>query len=415
MKYLAVLGRQPLISVAELESLYGEVVLHGTGLAEFNSDAEVSIARLGGTLKLARPLSDFDVEKPLDYLLGLDSGKITLGVSDYSAGGSVRKASAEALKLKKILARQGRSVRVLPNKDAVLSTAAVLHNGLGKKPRAVELLQTNTGWWVGCGVQDIDAYARRDQARPARDAKVGMLPPKLAQILINMCGLLKPGARVLDPFCGTGVVLQEAALMGYAVYGTDLNERMISYSRTNLDWIKEKVLSPSNAPSSSGTSFHRPAEKARGSFSVESGIYVADSEGGQASSGDKTLFLEQGDATTHAWQQPIDAVACETYLGPALVKMPSEAELREIKQELMSLLYTFLQNLSSQTEVGIPVTIAIPAWRRPDGSYSRLNILDEIENLGYNVVKYKNLRQEDLLYYREGQNVAREIISLRKK
>ena len=61
------------------------------------------------------------------------------------------------------------------------------------------------------------------------------------------------------------------------------------------------------------------------------------------------------------------------------------------------------------------MTLAIPAWRRSDGSYSRLNILDEIENLGYNVVKYKNLRQEDLLYHRDGQNVAREIISLRKK
>lgn len=377
MKYLAVLGRQPLISVAELEALYGEVILHGRGLAEFTSEEPVTIARLGGTLKLARPLSELGAEKPLDYLLGLADGKITLGVSDYSAGGSARKASAEALKLKKILSRQGRSVRVLPNKDATLSTAAVLHNGLGRKPRAVELLRTNNGWWVGCGVQDIDAYARRDQARPARDAKVGMLPPKLAQILINLCGPLPAGARVLDPFCGTGVVLQEAALMGYAPYGTDLDERMIKYSRENLEWLAAKTKSSSS-------------ETPASAFAV-------------------------GDATNYTWQPPIDAVACETYLGPALKNVPSEAELRTIKQELIPLLYTFLQNLSSQTEAGTPVTLAIPAWRRPDGSYSRLNILDEIENLGYNVMKYKNLRQEDLLYHREGQNVAREIISLRKK
>ena len=62
-----------------------------------------------------------------------------------------------------------------------------------------------------------------------------------------------------------------------------------------------------------------------------------------------------------------------------------------------------------------PVTIAVPAWLGPDGRYERLNILDEIENLRYNVVRFKNLRQKDLLYHRDGQVVAREIIVLRKK
>jgi hypothetical protein len=35
-------------------------------------------------------------------------------------------------------------------------------------------------------VQDIDAYAERDFERPMRDAFVGMLPPKLAQIMLNL-------------------------------------------------------------------------------------------------------------------------------------------------------------------------------------------------------------------------------------
>ena len=57
----------------------------------------------------------------------------------------------------------------------------------------------------------------------------------------------------------------------------------------------------------------------------------------------------------------------------------------------------------------------MPAWRRPNGAYERLNLLDEIEQLGYNVRSFKNLAQSDLLYHREQQVVAREIIVLRKK
>ncbi len=53
-------------------------------------------------------------------------------------------------------------------------------------------------------MQDVDEYAARDQARPKRDAYVGMLPPKLAQTLINNAyGNELSGEKrvtVLDPF-----------------------------------------------------------------------------------------------------------------------------------------------------------------------------------------------------------------------
>ncbi len=75
----------------------------------------------------------------------------------------------------------------------------------------------------------------------------------------------------------------------------------------------------------------------------------------------------------------------------------------------------FLRNLAGQIRAETPVVIAVPAWLRPDGHYERLNLLDEIKNLRYNVVSFKNLEQKDLLYHREGQVVAREIIVLRKK
>jgi tRNA (guanine10-N2)-dimethyltransferase len=248
------------------------------------------------------------------------------------------------------------------------------------------------------GVQDIDAYARRDQARPARDAKVGMLPPKLAQILINLCGPLPEGSRILDPFCGTGVVLQEALLMGYSAYGTDLNPRMIDYSKKNLEWLRENELSPSRGHSEA------TAEK-QGASPVTTGA-------SNPSPRSDSIQLSQGDATSFSWDLPIDAVACECYLGQPMSQPPVEIKLKSEKQECSSIILGFLKNLSSQIKPGTPVVIAIPAWLRPDGSYHRMNLVDEIKDMGYNVTS--NSRR-GLLYYREGQIVARDIIILRKK
>ena len=351
MNYLAILGRQPEISIAELEA------------TDFCTD----IDRLGGTQKLAIKLT----MSPLEYLRALPDGKITLGVSDYSKTASKHSATAEALKLKKILTRHQRSVRVVESKEAALTAATSLHNGLsGKNERKVELLKTDRGWYRVIGVQDIDAYSRRDQARPARDAKVGMLPPKLAQILINLCGPLPKTARILDPFCGTGVVLQEALLMGYSVYGTDMSERMIEYTEKNLNWLLEKHQNLSH-----------------------------------------NFTLSQGDATTFQWEKPITAVACESYLGRPMSIIPPIIKLKTEKQECSAIILGFLKNLAPQITKDTPVVLAAPAWLRENGTYSRLEIIDEIEKMGYNV---SSKSREGLLYHREGQVVARDIIILRK-
>lgn len=413
MRYLAVLGRQPKISIAELESLYARVspVDPEWRLAEFGikTAAAPTLHRLGGSLKLAEELT----EPIYEFLKSLPSDrKITLGVSDYSKGATAFRAQGEALKLKRFLAKSGRSVRVVPNKEAVISTATSYHNHLFTSTK-IELIKYEKRFYRVIAVQDIDSYTKRDQARPARDAKVGMLPPKLAQILINLCGDLPQGARVLDPFCGTGVVLQEAALMGYTPYGTDINERMVEYSRKNLDWLRSAVceghhsresgsLSKSNPSLCSGRDF----DPAQPENTLEELVNPLTRQ---------QAIITQGDATKFRWQPPIDAVACETYLGQPMSLPPAEIKLKQEKQVCKQIVLGFLKNLLEQIQSETPVTIAVPAWLRPDGHYERLNILDEIQNLGYNVKSFRNLGQEDLLYHRDGQVVAREIIALRKK
>lgn len=405
-KYVAVLGRQPFISMAELESLFENVRfltpeltefevgehsrehMPGRGMLLMRDGESPDIRRLGGALKLAeeisQPLTEFLKTLPTDH-------KIVLGVSDFSRGASPFRAQGEALKLKRLLVKNGYSVRVVPNKSTVLSSATSFHNQLFR-PNRVEILKNGKKFYRVIGVQNIDDYTMRDRARPARDAKVGMLPPKLAQILINLCGPLPAETRLLDPFCGTGVVLQEAALMGYQPYGTDLDARMVEYSRKNLEWL---VANREGSDSLSRPSVSNPSFRARISL--------------------KQIEVEQGDATSFQWQPPIQAVASELFLGQPMSQAPAEIKLKQEKQFCKAVVLGFLRNLSVQIEAGTPAALAMPAWLRPDGHYDRLNILDEIENLGYNVKRFRNLGQGDLLYHRDGQVVAREIIVLRKK
>ena len=394
MKYVAIAGRQPLISLAEIQALYDKAArLVGKKLVffEIDEDGEENISpdinRLGGSLKLGRYF-DTDFSKLAKFLATTHpEGKITLGISDFSKQKKSGLAKQKSMELKRNLARVGRSARVITSNEPEISSATAHHNQLGEKAGCFEIFLIDREMYLSLGTQNITAYTERDQARPARDAKVGMLPPKLAQILINLCGKLPKGARVLDPFCGTGVVLQEAAIMGYIPYGTDLNERMVEYSKKNLSWLFN--------------------ERNRKRFKILPDLIQKK---------DQILnAISVGDATSFSWEGEIGAVAFEGYLGTPMSKPPVDIKFKTEKAKCREIAMGFLKNITPQIKSGTPVVMALPAWLRENGKYAGLNILDEIQEMGYNFEKFQDLSQSDLLYYREGQIVAREIIVIRKR
>jgi len=59
------------------------------------------------------------------------------------------------------------------------------------------------------------------------------LHPKYARALVNLTQVA-PGGKLLDPFCGTGAIVAEAALMGLKAIGTDFSEKMIEGAKRNL-------------------------------------------------------------------------------------------------------------------------------------------------------------------------------------
>jgi tRNA (guanine10-N2)-dimethyltransferase len=89
-------------------------------------------------------------------------------------------------------------------------------------------------WWgrVRHRVTDAQFAGRLTQRRPFFRS-YGMQPRK-ARCLVNLSGV-RPGQRLLDPCCGSGSTLIEAALMGVHAYGSDSDPRAVAGSRENLD------------------------------------------------------------------------------------------------------------------------------------------------------------------------------------
>lgn len=391
--YIALLGRQPELSLAELERVFNDVSRHSTQSAIFNSSQPVDVQCLGGSQKIGRislQLTTTDWNRISKAIIEhysqkwhQASGKITLGISVYDAATSAREVQKIGLIIKSKLKNSGVSLRLIPNTEAALSTATSHHNKLGLSDNKIELLiikgKALTIVAESIGAQNITALAARDQGRPRRDAFVGMLPPKLAQIMINLSGLAHAKntpptpPRILDPFCGTGVVLQEALLMGYNAYGTDLSEKMVRYSRDNVAWIKEKH-----------------------------GIHT-------------TVTISEGDAMDARWSTPIDAVVSEAYLGQPFSAPPSPAKLAEVRGNCNHIIGSFLKNISSQIAPGTPVVLAIPAWRNQNGSFTHLPLVQKIDSYGFEPITFKTISTNTLLYFRPDQVVAREILVLVKK
>lgn len=383
--FITILGRQSGLALAELESLYGAEAIRPLGNVASIVDAPLPAEELGGSIKLAVPLATLPNQSlgSLSRRLGseltqlvaeLPEGKVRLGLSAYGLPFTAANLQRAALSLKTAVTAAGRSVRVVPNTATSLSSAQALHNQL-TGPTGIELLLIADGADILMArtvrEQNIEAYAARDHGRPYRDARVGMLPPKLAQIMIHLAMPHSDEATrtILDPFCGTGVVLQEAALYGYRVYGTDLSERMVRYSEGNLDWLAKKS--------------------------------------GQAIE----ACLETADATTATWQPPIDAVVCEGYLGEPLAAAPARERLESIVHDCNRIARDFLANLAPQLTAGTPLCLALPAWHLPD-DIRRLPVLDDLESLGYNRRDFIHATRANLTYHREGQIVGRDIVVL---
>ncbi|MGE5393073.1 MAG: TRM11 family SAM-dependent methyltransferase [Candidatus Saccharibacteria bacterium] len=416
-QYAFVLGRVYTLSLAELLCLLAnmgvsyrivacspEVVIVET---DKQIDAQAVQARLGGVIKIIRLFDSFQKkgkEYPSqtlenyftfkrvknDYFSDY-SGKRQFGVSIYTLDPALRfreESQRIAFYIKKILQEEAQSVRaVVPQFPAqALSSVLVNENQLLHKGAEICVIAGNQRVFVGktVVVQNYEDYGRRDYQRPARDERAGMIPPKVAQVMINLAGTLKPLDYILDPFCGSGTILQEAMLMGYRAIGSDIEQVAIENSEKNLEWFRNR-------------------------YRVSPGRY-------------KLFASHAAEISLHLPNFPVSAVVSEGTLGPIYVKPPKKAEMTANFKNLAKLYDQVFKEFKKFLKPGSRIVMSFPAYRQANYEYEFFPALDFIGQNGYTVVdpispeitaKYKFLRVTDrksIVYDRKDQIVAREIM-----
>lgn len=398
------LGRVTELCLAELISLFGEKNLVERvrrsaifDLEPLNLDLSRETTqklqdKLGGTIKIAEVVKTFEAEKKSEATKAIQDSLEEILTNEFKdhAGGKIIFALSTVnipadskiflkffLNFSKVFLKSlGKSSRFV-NKLWQNPTPAQIY-----KSRAIEkgiditILRGEKETYITktLSIQNIDAYSYRDFDKPFRDPKMGMLPPKLAQIMINLAepDLKHPCKTIYDPFCGSGTVLMEALLQGKKAIGSDVDQVAVDGTIKNSNWLVEQ----------------REAQRS-------------------ATSPQPLFTVFQKDAKDLP-STPVDAIVSETHLGPSLSKPPSKELANTIFQEITDLHKSWLPKAAKLIPEKGKIVICLPSFRISKDRYESFPNLEKI-------LKSSGLKKlSSFIYDREDQVVAREIVVLRK-
>ncbi len=396
-KYIFMLGQASDLAKAELLFCLGpskhlDIIGPNFIVAETTQTSQELLAKLGGTIKIAKFLDKIDSLEKLDASLwqkyiegGLSKNeKIFFGFSLYNDSQKNYQAiNRKALSLKKQLQSQDYKARLVTSRQAELSSVIIAKNKL--LGRELIIIKHDNYWLLGLTevVQDFADYGHRDIGRPYRDDKSGMLPPKVAKMMINLGAGQSLPKNILDPFCGSGTILQEALLLGFKnVYGSDISSKATKNSLDNLAWLKANYKLPGLA-----TIKNSPVQKLSQAFA-------------------KTKF---------------DLIVTEPFMGNALIiqKTTDIKTLQNIQSELKNLYQEAFEEFYKVLSDKGKIIFVFPIFILDN---KKIATLDEeaISSLGFVLQKpWPNSGQlsatGNIIYNRVGQKVAREITLWQKK
>jgi tRNA G10 N-methylase Trm11 len=387
--YIFILGqstdlvKQELINLLEIKNIHQSTIGDNFIVADLDTSPEKLIDALGGTIKIARLLDEIDDLQKLDIqkwqkFLKIEEGKkIKFGFSLYNGSRkNYQWLQQLALSVKKDFKAQGLPARLVTSRQPELSSVIVSKNKLLNYELVI--IKHENKWLLGLteAIQDFAKYGHRDMNRPQRDDRSGMLPPKIAQMMINLTGPNRQ-RTLLDPFCGSGTILQEAALMQFdKIIGTDISPQAIKDTRANLDWLKQHYTISKNIQLEK-----LPAENLSKKFDPQS----------------------------------IDLIVAEPFMGDArlIQRSPDAKTIRKITTELQDLYScSFEQFRQIIAPMGVVVFI-FPIIHNGSRAISTLD-KNKIAKFGWQLIRPSIDSDRlspagNIVYQRPGQKVHREI------
>ena len=369
--YLFQLGNTPTLSFAELVSLLKTPIrlTEYVALAELQDDQAAIdlIDKLGGTVKIAKVLSEHDnltkeeaESKVIKTLSSEKTEKISFAIGEL---GRHHLEAIDHASIKNALLEQGFKVRYREGSREGLSAAVLGH----QKVKEILVVASDSATFIAqtVAVQNIDDWTIRDRSKPYADRQKGMLPPKVARILVNLAeGALDPSLpkKLLDPFCGTGTVLLEGMHLGWECVGSDADPEAAKGTRENVIWYKETY-----------------------SDSKETPVY-------------------QEEAANLSLQYKISAVVTEPFLGK---QTPKPHKIPNIIRGLEKLYIGAAKNFSKLLEKNGVVVMIMPAYELKGNTVTVSRFVDKLPSLGYTIVS------GPVTYARPGAQVQRHVYVLR--
>lgn len=397
MNHFLVFGTHPRLSLAEFKAVKPHLpkpLLIGSAILvedlEWNSRELMNT--LGGTVKLgdivgSLPADECSADTIYEFFKErLPDHSIDFGWTVY--GGSKGKAQSLgklAIPFKRTLKAHGVSSRWVTGEHGEdISPAAIAKLKMTTEGADICLFPIENKVYIGVStkVQDADAWSKRDYGRPARDDKNGMLPPKLARMMVNLAQVPQ-GGTLLDPFCGGGTIGMEAALITNAaqIINSDIESRQVADTILNQSWlIAQSILKPEDA--NRMRTFQSDVRRIENNIAAES----------------------------------VDRVVTEGYLGPPLHGYENQEDLEKNAATIKKLWEETLRALHPLLKKQGRIVGIWPGFRTAKGK-NHVDVEKELAQLGYILESPLGNWEESggpLVYGRPNQYVTRRIVLLRK-
>lgn len=347
MDYIFLLGRNPELSILEIAAYLKRKRCPFTfrkrteqiAIIDASFMPPTAIKELGGTVLIARQQAleeiTFEKNKILYALITLDED-----------GADFKEEFKAVCQEQKVKATQKYGGREIPSPSLMAKLDYVF-------------LVYKHKTFLADQLSNPKEYEERDETRPVFDP-VAVTSIRLAKILIN---LAEAQQEILDPFCGTGTILQEALLMKYHVIGVD---KKIQDARKNLSILPN-------------------AQKVR---------------------------LIEGDARhLSKLVLNVESVVTEPYMGPYLKKLPTDQEAAAIIMELTDLYQNVLAELARVVQGKI--VMIVPRIRTFKAKYE-VPMAQLLKRAGLRVVSPVPSITVPLFYPKKKSKVERFIYILEK-